>query len=115
MFKPSALALFHLFNRYAAKRPVLVGDVAIAVLGLAQLSVGPAAFGILARGDQSAPLQAHVFAGGDVRSGRKNFTDLAIKNPIDVHHALGATVRVMEKGRRFMSVIALADGMERAA
>lgn len=97
------------------ERPTLVGDVAIAHVDVMQFSFYPATAAIVARGKKRGPLQAKVFACSNIRSGRKNLTNVTAESSVGVDHTLGAAVGILQKGWRLMAVIALADCMKRAA
>jgi len=93
----------------------MVGDVAGALVRVTQFSGPPTVFAIVAGGHQRGPLQAHVFAAGNIRSRRQNITHFTVENTVHVDHALRAAIRVMQGGGSFTSINALADGVERGA
>jgi hypothetical protein len=109
------LTLFHSLDRGAPEFSILVLNVAAALVRVAQLGGAPAVFTVVAGSIKSGSLQADIFAGGDVRSGRQNVTYFAVKNAIGVGYALGAAVSLAQGSGRFVAIHALADGVERGA
>lgn len=92
-----ALALFPI-KRRAAQRSVLIGDVAIALVGVTQRGVAPMVFAVIAGGGKDTSLQLHVFTGGDVRTGRQHAAGFTVQNAVDVGYAFRTAVSVLKRG-----------------
>src|ERR1700731_353748 len=59
------LAFFH-SDRNTTQSSVLIGNIAIALIGSAQRSIEPVVFAVITGGRERGSLQPHVFAGGNV-------------------------------------------------
>src|ERR1700751_4490883 len=97
------LLLRRFFQRDALQRPILVGNVACALVRVAQLGGNVSSFFIAAAGQKGVAIQVEIGAGAKVRTGR-NDACLAAQHAIEVDHALGAVFGVTQFGRSPFSV-----------
>src|SRR6476661_1556196 len=99
-----------MFDRRTPERTVLVGDVAIAFLHIAQTGAEPMVLAVIASSVQRGCLQPHVSTSGDVGTRRQHAAYFTAQNAINIGNALRAAVSFFERGRQLAAVQALADG-----
>lgn len=102
-------------DRHTPERSVLVGDISIALLHIAQAGAEPMVFAVIAGGVQRGPLQTDVSTGGNVGTGRQYAAGFTVQDAIDIGNALSAAIGVLERSWQLTAIQALADGMQGCA